>query len=149
MEIWAIIWLALLIGFIALEAATVKLVSIWFAAGALAALIAAMCGAQLWLQVVLFFAVSIGLLAALRPLARKYFTPKITKTNVDSVIGQRGLVTADIDNITAQGQVKLGAMEWTARSTSGEKIPAGTLVKVDKIEGVKAFVTAVTEKAEV
>ena len=138
---YLIIWLILMIVFLMVESQTVTMVSLWFSAGALAALIAALCGAELWLQIVLFFAVSIVLLAALRPLARKYFTPKITKTNVDSVIGMQGLVTADINNVTAQGQVKLGAMEWTARSTSGEPIKAGTLVKVDKVEGVKAFVT--------
>lgn len=138
---YLIVWLVLMIVFLMVESQTVTMVSLWFGAGALAALIAALCGAELWLQIVLFFAVSIVLLAALRPLARKYFTPKITKTNVDSVIGMQGLVTADINNVTAQGQVKLGAMEWTARSTSGEPIKAGTLVKVDKVEGVKAFVT--------
>ena len=138
---YLIIWLILMIVFLMVESQTVTMVSLWFGAGALAALIAALCGAELWLQIVLFFAVSIVLLAALRPLARKYFTPKTTKTNVDSVIGMQGLVTADINNVTAQGQVKLGAMEWTARSTSGEPIKAGTLVKVDKVEGVKAFVT--------
>ena len=142
---YLIIWLVLMVVFLMVESQTVTMVSLWFGAGALAALIAALCGAELWLQIVLFFAVSIVLLASLRPLARKYFTPKITKTNVDSVIGMQGLVTADINNVTAQGQVKLGAMEWTARSTSGEPIKAGTLVKVDKVEGVKAFVTPVTE----
>ena len=138
-----ILWLVLLIVFLMVEAQSVTMVSLWFGAGALAALIAALCGGEFWLQIVIFFAVSIVLLASLRPLARKYFTPRITKTNVDSVIGAEGLVTAKIDNITAQGQVKLGAMEWTARSTSGDPIPAGTLVKVDKIEGVKVFVTPV------
>ena len=140
---YLIIWLVLMIAFLMVEAQSVTMVSLWFGAGALAALIAALCGAEFWLQAVIFFAVSIALLACLRPLVRKYFTPKITKTNVDSVIGSEGLVTAEINNVTAQGQVKLGAMEWTARSTSGEIIPAGTLVKVDKIEGVKAFVTPV------
>ena len=138
-----LIWLVLMVVFLLMESQTVTLVSLWFAAGSLAALIAALCGAELWLQGVVFFAVSIVLLASLRPLARKYFAPRITKTNVDSVIGSQGYVTADIDNLAAQGQVKLGAMEWTARSTSGEKIPAGTLVQVDKIEGVKVFVTPV------
>ena len=142
---YLIIWLVLMIVFLMVESQTVTMVSLWFGAGALAALIAALCGGELWLQIVLFFAVSIVLLASLRPLTRKYFTPKITKTNVDSVIGTTGLVTADISNIAAQGRVKLGAMEWTARSTSGEPIEAGTLVKVDKIEGVKAFVTPVKE----
>ena len=146
---YLIIWLVLMIAFLFAEAQSVTMVSLWFAAGALGALIAELCGAELWLQIVIFFVLSVALLASLRPLARKYFTPKIVKTNVDSVIGQTGLVTADIDNVTAQGQVKLGAMEWSARSTSGEGIKAGTLVKVDKIEGVKAFVSLVSEKAEV
>lgn len=146
---YLIIWLALMIAFLMVEAQSVTMVSLWFGAGALAALIAALCGAEFWLQIVIFFAVSIALLASLRPLVRKYFTPKLVKTNVDSVIDSEGLVTADINNITAQGQVKLGAMEWTARSSSGESIPVGTLVRVDKIEGVKVFVTPVTEKAEV
>ena len=146
---YLIIWLVLMIAFLFAEAQSVTMVSLWFAAGALGALIAELCGAELWLQIVIFFVLSVALLASLRPLARKYFTPKIVKTNVDSVIGQTGLVTADIDNVTAQGQVKLGAMEWSARSTSGEGIKAGTLVKVDKIEGVKAFVSLVGEKAEV
>ena len=95
------------------------------------------------MQIVIFFVVSIALLAALRPLARKYFTPKLTATNVDGVIGSVGIVTADIDNIAAQGQVKLASMEWTARSSSGDPIPAGTQVRVDRIEGVKAFVSPV------
>ena len=146
---YLIVWLVLMIVFLVAESQSVTMVSLWFAAGALGALIAELCGAELWLQIVIFFAVSIILLASLRPIVRKYFTPKITKTNVDSIVGQTGLVTADINNISAQGQVKLGAMEWTARSTSGENIPQGTLVKVDKIEGVKAFVTPVAEKAEV
>ena len=144
-----IVWLVALLVFLFVEAQSVTMVSLWFAAGALAALIAALCGAELWLQIVLFFVVSIALLAALRPLARKFFTPKITKTNVDSIIGAQGLVTAPIDNIVARGQVKLNGMEWTARSTSGEIIPIGTQVVVDKVEGVKVFVTPVQVDAPV
>lgn len=146
---YLIVWLVALLVFLFVEAQSVTMVSLWFAAGALAALIAALCGAELWLQIVLFFVVSIALLAALRPLARKFFTPKITKTNVDSIIGAQGLVTAPIDNIVAQGQVKLNGMEWTARSTSGEIIPIGTQVVVDKVEGVKVFVTPVQVDAPV
>ena len=136
-----IVWLIGMIVFLMVEASAVTLVSIWFAVGALAALISALFGAELWLQIVLFFAVSILALASLRPLLRKYFVPKLTPTNVDSVVGSTGLVIVDIDNITAQGQVKLGGMEWTARSTSGEPIPTGTQIKVDKVEGVKVFVS--------
>ena len=137
----AIVWFALMVVFIILEANTVTLVSAWFAAGALAALIASLLDAQLWLQMVLFFVVSILLLLSLRPITKKHFTPKLTKTNLDSVIGSFGIVTATIDNVMATGQVKLGAMEWTARSSSGEVIPQGTRIKVDRIEGVKVYVT--------
>lgn len=145
----AITWLVLLVTFCAVEASTVAMVSLWFAAGSLVAMIAAMLHAQLWLQVLLFVVVSGILLAALRPLVRRFVTPKLTKTNVDSVIGSTGRVTVAVDNIAAAGQVKLGAMVWTARSTSGDPIPEGTLVQVDRIEGVKVFVTPAEVAAEV
>jgi len=139
----AIIWLSLMVVFLISEASTVTLVSLWFAAGSLAALFVCLLGGSWGLQVGVAIAVSIILLTALRPLVRKFITPKLVKTNVDSVIGTTGLVTAAVDNVRAQGQVKLGAMEWTARSTTGEVIPEGTLVKADRIEGVKVFVTPV------
>lgn len=139
----AIVWLALMVVFLAAETATVGLVSLWFAAGSLAALLTALAHGPVWLQTLLFVVVSAGLLLALRPLVKKYLSPKLTATNVDSVVGSTGLVTAAIDNVSAAGQVKLGAMEWTARSTSGKPIPAGTLIRADRIEGVKVFVTPV------
>lgn len=139
----AVVWLALIVVFLLIEASTVTLVSTWFAVGALAALIAGLLNAPVWLQVMVFVLVSAAALSALRPLVRKYVTPKITKTNVDAVVGSTGLVTVAIDNVSAVGQVKLGAMYWTARSTAGNRIPEGTLVQVDRIEGVKVFVTPV------
>ena len=142
-----LIWLVLMVVFLIVEASTVTMVSLWFAAGSLAALAASFLGAPVWLQVALFLAVSAALLASLRKAAAKHFTPKLTKTNVDAIVGSQGYVSADIDNISATGTVKLGAMEWTARSATGEIIPKGTLVKVEKIEGVKAFVAPVSEKA--
>ena len=141
MNLAAIVWLVLMVVFLAMEASTVSMVSLWFAAGSLIALLTALAGGPAWLQTVLFLAVSAGLLLALRPLAKKYLAPKVTATNVDSIVGSTGLVTAAIDNVSASGQVKLGAMEWTARSTSGQPIPVGTLAKVDQIAGVKAFVS--------
>ena len=143
MNYGVIIWLSLLVVFLIAEASTVMLISLWFAAGSLAALVVCLLGGSWGLQVGVALVVSNILLLALRPLARKYFTPKLVKTNVDSVAGSQGLVTIAIDNVSAQGQVKLGAMVWTARSTSGEPITEGTLVRVDKVEGVKVFVTPV------
>lgn len=138
------IWLALTVIFLIAEAACpIHLVSIWFVVGSLVATIVSLLSGPVWLQAVLFTVVSCGLLAALWPFTRKFLNRNLTKTNVDSVIGTRGYVTADIDNLRAQGQIKLGGMEWTARSVSGDLIAAGTLVQVERIEGVKAFVIPV------
>ena len=142
----AIGWFILTLVFIFIEVNTVAMVSTWFAAGSVAAMLVSFLGGKLWLQAVVFFVVSAGLLLLLRPMVRKHFTPKLTKTNVDSVIGTTGVVTVEIQNNAASGQVKLGAMEWSARSTTGAVIPVGTLIRVDKIEGVKVFVSLAEER---
>lgn len=145
MNYYAPIWFFAMLLFLGLETSTVNLVSIWFAAGALCAMIADICGGELWLQVTLFMVVSIVLLASLRPLAAKYFKPRLVKTNVDAVIGSTGRVTEPIDNDLSTGRVKLSGLEWTARSSSGEPIDADTMIRVDRIEGVKVYVS----KAEI
>ena len=141
MNWYALVWFILMIVFLVAEVATVGLVSVWFAVGALAATVIALLGGELWLQAVVFAAVSGVLLALLRPFARKFFQPKLTKTNVDAVVGARGVVLEEINNLTPSGRVKLDAMEWSARSTGGDPIPAGTVVCVDRVEGVKLLVT--------
>ena len=141
-----VLWSVLAVGFLVLEGCTVAMVSLWFAIGAAAALVLSLLGAALWLQLLAFLAVSGVLLALQRPMMRMYV--KSTKTNVDSVPGTEGLVTEDIDNVAYQGQVKLGAMTWTARSTSGASIRAGTRVRVDRVEGVKVFVSPVKIPSE-
>lgn len=143
----ATLWLILLLGFLAVEAITVGLFSIWFAAGALLALAANLLGASVLLQATVFLVTSVLLLLALRPFAGKFLTPKLTPTNVDALIGATGRVTGAIDNVAASGQVKLGSMHWTARSADGAPIPQGTLVKVERIEGVKVIVSPVAETA--
>ena len=140
------LWAGLAVAFLILEGCTVAMVSLWFAIGAAAALILSLLGAAFWIQMLAFLVVSGALLALLRPMMRKYV--KVTKTNVDSVLGMEGLVTESIDNVAYQGQVKLGAMTWTARSTSGASIRAGTRVRVDRVEGVKVFVSPVKVPSE-
>ena len=144
----AIIWLVLMVVFVCMEANTVTLVSVWFAVGSLGAMLISLLHGPVWLQIVVFFVLAVGTLSLLRPFLRKYIKPKVVKTNVDAVIGSTGYVQQTIDNLSASGQVKLGAMYWTARSTSGEVIPEGTLVKVERIEGVKVFVTPAETFAE-
>ena len=147
---YTILWVVLMVVFLVVEAACpFHLVSIWFSAGSLVAAIVAALGGQLWLQILLFLLVACGLLAALWPFVKKVLNPKHTATNVDAMIGAEGYVVTAVDNLNAEGKIKLGGMEWSARSTDGKKIPAGTLVKVDRIEGVKVIVSPVAEEVQV
>lgn len=138
-----ILWLAAFVLFLVVEAGTVSLTSVWFAVGSLAALVVSLLDGKLWLQVTLFLAVSVILLLTLRPLVRKFITPRIVRTNVDGMVEKQGIVTSPVDNLNARGEVTISGMPWTARSTNGQPIPEGTVVRVDRIEGVKAFVSPV------
>lgn len=150
MDTAAMVWFVLMVVFLVAEAACpIHLISVWFAAGALVATVVSLLGGPVWLQALAFVVVSGALLVALWPFVKKVLNPRLTRTNVDALLGTRGYVTADIDNLAATGQVKLGAMEWTARSTSAEPIAAGTLVIVDRIEGVKVFVSELNVNAKV
>lgn len=142
MNWYATVWMVLMVGFLIAEAACpFHLVSIWFAIGSLVAGIVALLHGGIGLQIALFLVVSCGLLISMLPLVKKFIKPNIVKTNVEGVIGTEGYVTEAIDNIAATGQVKLGGMYWTARSENGKNIEAGKLVKVERIEGVKVFVS--------
>ena len=144
-----LIWGGAAVVFLVIEAATVGLATIWFAGGAIIALIAAAVGAAYWLQIVLFLAVSVVLLACLRPFVRRYITPKKERTNADRVLGAEGVVTETIDNLEATGAVKVGGVEWTARAVRDETIPAGARVIVRSIDGVKLRVEPVPAEAKV
>ena len=134
------IWIGALVLFVVLEAATAGITSLWFVLGAFVALGIALLGWAEWLQVGVFFIVSITSLFLLRPLVKRYIDPKKENTNVDALIGMQGLVLEKIDNISGQGRVKLGGMEWSARSENGENIEKDAVVTVVRIEGVKVFV---------
>lgn len=145
----AIFWLIAMIIFVVAEATTVTLVSIWFAVGALGAIVVALLGGGLMLQVTVFLALAIVLLFLLRSVVRKHFAPRITHTNVDSVIGSTGIVLTPVNNIAALGQVRINGVEWSARSTDNSHIPEGCVVKVDRIEGVKVYVSPAEETAKI
>ncbi len=135
-------WLLALILFSVIEGVTVGLTSIWFAAGALGALIAAMLGAHIFLQILIFLVLSALTLALVRPIAVRLLKPRHDPTNADRVIGQTALVTEDIDNVEGKGLVVISGQVWSARSEHGVAIPAGTQVRVLRIEGVKVYVEA-------
>lgn len=142
MEIMTWLWIAVCVLLVILEATTAMLVCIWFVGGSAAALIVSLCGGPVWLQVVLFIAVSIGLLLLLRPFLKKQSQNTI-KTNVDAEIGKKGIVVESIDNLHGTGRIQVGGMDWAARSMDDSVIEAGAQVEICEIKGVRAYVKPV------
>ena len=135
------VWLAALVTFVVIEIATMGLTTIWFAGGALTALVLAMLDVSFYIQMGAFLVISIVLLVSTRPLAVKFFNQERVKTNVDSIIGKQAIVLAEINNLKGEGQVSLNGMEWSAKTyEEGCIIPAGAVVEVKEIRGVKLIV---------
>ena len=134
------IWLGAVALALFLEAATMSLVSIWFAVGALVTVFAAYAGMPVTGQLLIFVAVSIAAFFTVRPLTRRFLDPHITPTNADRLLGVDAKVTEEINNELPSGTVYVDGKTWTARSAGGEVIPAGELVEVAWMEGVKLFV---------
>ena len=135
------IWLIIFVACIVVEIITMGLTTIWFAGGSLIASVAAAIGAPLWLQIVLFVAVSLLLLYFTRPIAVKYFNRDRVKTNAESLVGKQAIVISEIDNLQGIGQVTVGGQEWSARTTEeGITLPVGSVVIIRAISGVKLMV---------
>lgn len=136
-----IFWMVLLILCIGIEVLTLGLTTIWFAAGALVAIFASLLYAPIFVQVILFLLVSLLSLFFTRPIAMKYFNRDRVKTNVESMVGRQAIVTGEIDNLQATGQVTVSGQEWSARSWDDKvRIPTGAVVVVAAISGVKLIV---------
>lgn len=137
----AIVWIGLIILFAAVEIATVGLTSIWFAGGALAALLFYALGlSEIW-QFAIFVIVSLVLLIFTRPWALKYFKPHLTKTNYEQAIEENVCLTEAVDNLRGTGAAIYKGQEWTARAYhENETFEAGTIVKVKEIRGVTMYV---------
>ena len=140
-----IFWLIVFIALLVIEIATLGLTTIWFAAGALVAFLAAFIGFGVPVQVIIFLAVSIILLILTRPIAMKYFNQERQKTNVESLIGQKAIVTEEVNSLQATGKVEVNGMEWSAKTEESDRIEANTVVSIKGIQGVKLIV----EKEEV
>ena len=136
-----IFWLVAMVALIVIELATLGLTTIWFACGALVAVVAAALDAPLLLQILMFVVVSFAVLLAVRPIAVKYFNKDRTRTNIESMIGRQAIVVSEIDNMQGIGQVTVNGMEWSARSTINElKIAVGHVVVIRAVDGVKLIV---------
>ena len=149
MDYQMIAWIVVLIVAVVFEIITLGLSSIWFAGGALVALIVAALGGPLWLQIVFFVAVSVLLLLFTRPIAVKYFNKDRVRTNAESIVGKQAIVLAEVNNLKGVGQVSVGGQEWSARCVSDDRVlEEGSVVEVVAISGVK-LICKPTAKAPV
>lgn len=140
METYLYMWLIAFVLFAAVEFATsMALISIWFAAGSLVALVLSAFDVPLWIQLLVFILVSAILLICTRPIAKKHAKNNID-TNIKIIIGKTAKVIEDIDNLKATGRVRLDGVDWTAISDTGEIIEKNSHVTVTKIEGSKLYV---------
>ncbi|MGI6745069.1 MAG: hypothetical protein BWY26_01698 [Elusimicrobia bacterium ADurb.Bin231] len=136
------IWLALLLIFVVIEIATVQIVTIWFAVGALAALITSLITDNILVQVIVMLAASLLSLVCTRPFVKKIMKNNVQPTNADMYIGKEGVTTEEINNLLGTGSAKIKGTDWTARSSQDSVIiPVGARVVVDEISGVKAIVS--------
>lgn len=135
-----IIWFALFIGFLIFEVSTMGLYTIWFSIGALAATGVSMGGGPIWMQIAVFFLLSLLLMIFTRPLAMKFFNKDRIKTNIDAMLGKTVMVTLEIDNRKTQGEVLYEGMPWSARSVDDTVIPEGSRAQIEAVEGVKVLV---------
>lgn len=143
--LWGIVFAVMVIA----ELASMQLVSIWFAAGALASFIVALCKLGMGMQMFVFVVVSVILLTVTRPLLKKFTVKKAQPTNIDLDIGKTAVIIETVDNSSDTGRARLNGVDWKAVSTDGSVIPEGSIVKIDDINGTKLFVTLTEQKATV
>ena len=134
------VWLVIAVVLGIFEAATVALVSIWFAIGSVAAMVPAYFNAPFWVQILVFILVSALCFVFTRPFFKKIIRVNKQPTNVDRLVGQEGVAPDDIENIECRGKVFISGLTWSARSETGELIPQGAVVTVKKIEGATLVV---------
>ena len=136
-----LLWLGILAVLLIIEAATVGLVTVWFAGGALVAFVLALAGAGLLIQIAVFCVISVILLIFTRPVAAGWLNHGRVRTNAQSLICETAVVTEEIDNLANSGQVQVRGQYWMARTEQeNTRILKNTRVKIQSISGVKLIV---------
>lgn len=135
-----LLWLIAAVVFVAVEAATYQMLTIWFAIGSVVCALLSALGLDIAWQIVAFFVVSACCLAALRPLSLKALKNRKLKSGPDSFVDEEVLVTEDVDNTLGKGKALLNGMEWTVRSADSCVITSGTKARVEKVCGVKLII---------
>ena len=144
-----IVWGAVFVVMVVAELMTSQLVSIWFSAGAAAAFVSAFFVEEMWIQLIIFVAVSIILLVATYPLLKKFRVDRSQPTNLELEIGKTAVVIEKIENDTGKGRVRLRGVDWKAVSQDGNVVPKVSIVKVEQVQGSKLVVSLCKEKSEI
>ena len=146
---YEILWLVAFGVLLLIEILTLGLTTIWFAAGALAAFLMAVLSLPLMVQIIVFIAVSALLLIFTRPIMTKHLNAKTTKTNAESLVGEKARVLIPVNNLKSEGQVMVNGMEWTARSTKDEvTFVKDEMVRIVGISGVKLIIEKLNKEEE-
>jgi len=141
MDYNVLLWIGIMLVLMMIEAATMNLVTIWLAIGALASVFATLMGAGGVWQFAVFVIVSGIMLIFTRPLVKKYVSTRYQKTNSDSLIGRTARITQTVNNRLETGTAFLDGKEWSVRTEDdGQILNEGEMVKVLQIEGVKLIV---------
>ncbi len=139
---WWVVWLVIAVIMLVIEIVTTGLVTLWFAVGAIVAMIMDLCGAPLVSQIVVMAVVSIVCFILcmiwVRPKLESLRKKNVQKTNADRLIGREGIVIVPLNALEGKGQVKVDGQIWSAKA--GEDLTAGTKIKVLSIEGVKLVI---------
>lgn len=143
-----IVWTIVLIAALVVEGASFALVAIWFAAGALGALIAAGLGAPFIVQLIIFVVLAAVMLIFTRPLLKKLLPNRFIPTNSELEVGRTAVVIEEIDNVSGKGRVRLGGVNWAAISENDEDIPVDEVVVVKEIRSAKVVVARSGESIE-
>ena len=145
MTTWMIIWGIIFVVMVILELCTMQLISVWFAAGSLAAFIAAALQVPPLGQAIIFTAASVLLLVATKPILKKFRVGDKIPTNLDAEIGKTAVVTEEINEAKNTGRVRIGGVNWRARTRDGAVIAVEAAVKVLELSGTTAYVEIVSE----
>jgi len=144
-----IVWGVVFVIMVVAELMTSQLISIWFAAGAVAAFVSAFFVEEMWIQLIIFVAFSIVLLVATYPLLKKFRVDRSQPTNLELEIGKTAVVIEEVENDTGKGRVRLNGVDWKAVSQDGNVVPKDSIVKVEQVQGSKLIVSLCKEKSEI
>ncbi len=139
MGVYQIIWLVVIVIFLAVEIATLGLTTLWFAIGAVIAFLASFFDIKLYMQIIIFVVSSTVLFIGFFPFVKKRLGAKSYDTNVDSMVGKEAVITEKI-SFNKVGTASINGVLWSATSKDNTDINVDEIVIIREILGNKLIV---------